>query len=75
MFGSSLVGFYVLVQMPGPAERTMTASEGTHVAFGLVLVHKLVLGQMGFQFETTVAVRALKGPNVNLKIWLVKLDY
>ena len=70
MFSSTFVSFNVLVQVPGPAKRTVAAVEGAHVAFGLVLVDKLMLGQMRFQFEAALTAGALKRPYVYLKTWL-----
>jgi hypothetical protein len=67
MFSSTFVSFNVLVQVPGPAKRTVAAVEGAHVAFGLVLVDKLMLGQMRFQFEAALTAGALKRPYVYLK--------
>lgn len=66
MFSLTFVSFNVLVQVPGPTKRTVAAVEGAHVAFRLVLMDKLMLGQMRFQFETALTVGTLERPYVYL---------
>lgn len=51
----------MLVQVPGPAKRTVAAVKGANVAFGLVLVDKLMLGQMRFKFKRLLQLEHSKG--------------
>jgi hypothetical protein len=60
------MSFNVLVQVPSPSERALAAAEGTHVAFGSVLVDKFVLDQMRFQFEASLAQITLVRSDVYL---------